>query len=568
MSKRKGDFIEQFIKNEKKREEEGEGEGEGAEHQNKEEDMNPPPPPSRLLLTKTPSRKKRVIISTPLITPTLIISPDKFDNFMFSPSSLTPEKMKLFLKSRKNKLKSYVQIPNIVQQLKTLKQKGSKKLLREKLEELAEHVMTFCKDVGICFSLNVYQNEILRLFEAFKTFDFLIDSERIISNSTANGVIRILKYQNHFSFLPEKEFEAFAILKIPKSQKSDNLSLEFVNGNAINQWTNVFPIFIHTYGLFYIHNDKNFKTSVLMQPGLIPKESFLENVEPLNMSTLKGLSKEIQCQKIDNVGLLGQFYSRVISLRAKIASNDANFMFKELPFLLFQLYHALSILKDEFTHYDLHDQNVLLVPLDGYVEWEYSFKGSIITFQSQYLIKIIDYGRSFTKEGKKYIQYLKKICKEDYPNQSYGIYVNQMYSVNPTKSNWSHDLRLIRMVSRTINVINPQNYLYNDIESNLLYNMEYGTMQIDDTNRDPNPSKLYQNINDIYNILGDYCIGDRPDLDIFSEDPMDTNLEYIESLALPKLGTCKVYNNPNTSMKFLFTNDLPHRKTKYFSFHK
>jgi uncharacterized protein YabN with tetrapyrrole methylase and pyrophosphatase domain len=33
----------------------------------------------------------------------------------------------------------------------------------------------------------------------------------------------------------------------------------------------------------------------------------------------------------------------------------------ELPSILYQVYFALSVLKDEFTHYDLHTNNVMYI---------------------------------------------------------------------------------------------------------------------------------------------------------------------------------------------------------------
>jgi len=54
---------------------------------------------------------------------------------------------------------------------------------------------------------------------------------------------------------------------------------------------------------------------------------------------------------------------------------------------------------NDFTHYDLHSDNVMIYkPVNGgYIQYNYHFVDNhkVISFQSQYLVKIIDYGRCY-----------------------------------------------------------------------------------------------------------------------------------------------------------------------------
>ena len=85
-------------------------------------------------------------------------------------------------------------------------------------------------------------------------------------------------------------------------------------------------------------------------------------------------------------------------------------------YAIYQIYFALGGLATIFTHYDLHPDNVILYkPVDGkYIEFHYHLRNETVSFKSQYIAKMIDYGRSFINHGNKSsAEYYKKICTED-----------------------------------------------------------------------------------------------------------------------------------------------------------
>jgi len=121
--------------------------------------------------------------------------------------------------------------------------------------------------------------------------------------------------------------------------------------------------------------------------------------------------------------------------------------------IMAQVYFALGQLTDEFVHYDLHTHNVLLYePVPGkYLEFHYHFDdGSVVSFKSKYVAKIIDYGRSYIKESPKIHE---KICDtEDCdPRCGWGYGFNWMttedetgpdeFFISSALHNPSHDLR-------------------------------------------------------------------------------------------------------------------------------
>ena len=83
--------------------------------------------------------------------------------------------------------------------------------------------------------------------------------------------------------------------------------------------------------------------------------------------------------------------------------------------MLFQVYFPLYYLQEEFTHNDLHSNNILYyTPFPGsnrYVQLIYHMAdGTTISFKSKYIMKIIDYGRSFVKTLS--VETIDAVCSE------------------------------------------------------------------------------------------------------------------------------------------------------------
>jgi hypothetical protein len=58
----------------------------------------------------------------------------------------------------------------------------------------------------------------------------------------------------------------------------------------------------------------------------------------------------------------------------------------------------LTVLGKTYTHYDLHEENVLVYkPFKGekYIDMIYHTKDGIFSYSTEYVAKLIDYGRNY-----------------------------------------------------------------------------------------------------------------------------------------------------------------------------
>lgn len=148
------------------------------------------------------------------------------------------------------------------------------------------------------------------------------------------------------------------------------------------------------------------------------------------------------------------------------------------------------MLSDVFTHYDLHYENVMLYePVKGkHIEYHYHYGARTVTFNSGYLVKIIDYGRCFFEDeqtGYNPRDIYKDLC--DSENEGSSCYYcgedggftwldpNPTYHISSQKRNMSHDLRLIHMLKGFTPTYNA-NLL--QLIQNTLYTHQYGTPEI------------------------------------------------------------------------------------------
>jgi hypothetical protein len=242
-------------------------------------------------------------------------------------------------------------------------------------------------------------------------------------------------------------------LKHSLDTDADNLLYEYYVGKYINKQITRFSCFIETYGVFVnkIDNIKN----IIQTKDL---QTHLQNISEHNNQY------QISCKYSNRLSILIQHINTKKTLGDMIQNKQFNQT--ELLYVLFQIYMPLMCLQEEFTHYDLHMNNVLVYePInDQYIEYHYIIdNNTTIRFKSKYLVKIIDYGRCFFKYDKSdnSEKILEKICKEKYCNfkkertvtekcgnySGYTFLNNKKFDENDfhivsTKCNQSHDLQL------------------------------------------------------------------------------------------------------------------------------
>jgi serine/threonine protein kinase len=218
---------------------------------------------------------------------------------------------------------------------------------------------------------------------------------------------------------------ATGILKIPKGVSKDNLMYEYLAGSKLNQLRHIFPQFIETKHIFYY-------------------EQSLGN--PPDLHRLRNLSPHTPSEGCRTAGHQALLIKEVNGPSLKSKLRDEHFLVNDLAAVLFQIYYTLDALKHDFTHFDLHSENVLLDnPVGKPMLFRYIAFNPPIEFISNFMPKIIDYGRAFVKgidlSGLSSPSCNTTECAPEGRHCGFTYYHHEFQDV--TKPNVSQDLRLL-----------------------------------------------------------------------------------------------------------------------------
>lgn len=244
-----------------------------------------------------------------------------------------------------------------------------------------------------CLDYWPYRAQIKKYFNNYSINSPYAINYKKIGETTYNSKLLEINYNRN-------DCTACSILKFNTSSSKDNLLYEYYVGiNYINNYLSIFPCFVETYSQLYIFNNyQEISQSVpdygydLVALDDVRKNMFGETfntneiIDPIENFT----NNACLYAKNLNIGIMLQYYENFMSLYS-------NQNIPDIPNILMQIYFPLNVLKDEFTHYDLHSENVGIYKLyDGkkYITMTYHFDdGTIISFPTEYISKIIDYGR-------------------------------------------------------------------------------------------------------------------------------------------------------------------------------
>jgi molecular chaperone GrpE (heat shock protein) len=253
---------------------------------------------------------------------------------------------------------------------------------------LRDYLVQTCSDSRTCIAFGTNVDKIKDFFENFKNKTYLIDYATLTGG--ANGNIYLLKYN-------KLNYVAYTILKNTKYDVSDNILYEYIVGLFINKFHKKFPCFLETYNLFF---SDNLVFSDMEYTNIIDTNSkkHTDTKQLLNL-----INKS--CTGPTKINLEIEYVSSPLTMRQ--LSTYIPFWKNSIITSLIQIYMPLSLMANVFTHNDLHTDNVLLYsPLkDGYIKYIYhlSSKETVI-FNSEYIVKIIDYGRSYFKDYNGYFR--------------------------------------------------------------------------------------------------------------------------------------------------------------------
>jgi hypothetical protein len=314
-----------------------------------------------------------------------------------------------------------------------------------------------CPDSIECIGFGEEIFSINAFFDNFTNFNLIDDSKdsKKIGDASANGFIYKLSYL-------KDGYSSLAILKSTQNVNSDNLMYEYNVGLFINGMCPYYTCFLETYGLFKyktIADYTNFKTNDKVSKAEL--NTSLTSI-PLNYA--------IGCKNSQTISLLVQ-YVNGISLADLIQKNrgDLKFVNYDIWCILFQIYYSLSALQENFTHYDLHTDNVMVYEpsKDTYITYNYYLLGGNITFKSRYIAKILDYGHSYFNNGyqggSSVDVYNETLATKSCDSNSragrkadggtdYGMPWGGLsaYNIDTRRRNVSADLRLIYMVGQQL----------------------------------------------------------------------------------------------------------------------
>ena len=301
----------------------------------------------------------------------------------------------------------------------------------------------------------------------FDNFDFTFLSKppktpKEIGRSR-NGTVELLTFQ-------KERYVANTIFKRSNNESSDNLAYEAIVGTFINKQAVRFPCFSKTLGLYYYPEEANQMEDY--KKMVIDKRSLIFSCEhPLSVGIM-----------LENIR--GRTLRQTLWRLTTAPSNFEDFMNKEIIYILYQVYEVLYILSDEFTHNDLDYENVMIcnTVADKHIEFNYHYDDRTVSFNSGYLVKIIDYGRSFFQDKqtgynpRDIYQDLceAKACKNCGSEHGYAFLDQESVEICSQTRNISNDLRLIHMLKNFRSTNEDLNYLLD----NMVFKGHYGTPEI------------------------------------------------------------------------------------------
>jgi hypothetical protein len=368
-----------------------------------------------------------------------------------------------------------------VEQEETKHEKAERKLksffkknlgtIREKVR--GKFLKSICSDSGVCIAFGKEEDKIKKFFNGFVDFQYAV-SRRRVGSVSVNGFVYEITYERD-------DYLAHAVLKSSSRAQADNLSYEFFVGKIINKhFLKKFPCFNETYGLYQYKHTDNYDE---MKSG--NKSMSLQDA----ISLVTSPDIKMECEKSQYLALLTQNIKNAKSFKSMLTSDflKTRGFANDVASCLFQVYFALAEVANQFTHYDLHHDNVLIYePVAGkYIQYKYICSdGKVCKFKSRFLVKIIDYGRSFilepgTSEGS--LAEYNRVCAEPACVSTCGDEVGyawmdpapNQYFLNTTKRNSSHDLWLLAIMFDVHSARFPKKL--KDLLSNVQYGNDVGT---------------------------------------------------------------------------------------------
>jgi hypothetical protein len=330
------------------------------------------------------------------------------------------------------------------------------------------------------FQYNDTKKILIDRYGNMKSFDMMMSEPEKIRHKAVNSTIvknYIKNGNNMFTFL-------YKLKKRSKIESIDNMFYDYCSSSCINEFKVFFPNFPHTFYYFiYYDSDSsifyNRIIKIIDNPENDNIDQFKQNLYLTCRYTENLYSEDdysgIAIEEITGgeqiVNLIEKHLKENIISGSKLKTNDK---FDYILWTYFiQIYSILNSLKNNFTHYDLHFENIIFkpVPNNMYVKINYFLKmadgitNSIqFSVYTKYIPVIIDYGKSnFTCDELNTKKIANILCENNELNKcnvskkpcnliSLGINYSEtsMRPDNVKNNNISQDLRYFALVMQFI----------------------------------------------------------------------------------------------------------------------
>jgi len=269
--------------------------------------------------------------------------------------------------------------------------------------------------------------------------------------------------------------------------------------------------------------------------------------------TNTNISKNIyeSIKNAENISILTQYIKDPMTIEDFLGTEkylQYDIKIVNLVSILFQVYAPLYALRNNFTHYDLHHENVLLYELKQgtFINMQYIYDNETIELKTNKISKIIDYGKAFFKlnEHINSLEIYELICLKDYDgdcgyDSGYHWFKSrkdpyEAYYIDSKKNNQSHDLRLVKEILRLNNENEDTNHPLNALFNNVVYDYRFGTKE------KKTEGKTINNITDLNSALRKYVI-----------DPHYSNCMHQIYRNQQCIGTLKIYMDVQKDMEFV-----------------
>jgi hypothetical protein len=349
--------------------------------------------------------------------------------------------------------------------------------LQSKQLKLAKMLNVVCKNPDNCLAIGYYGDIIKMFFDDFKNFSYVkINQIKRIGKQSVNGFVLEIPFK-------KDRFKAYTVLKCSANPRSDNLFYEYYVGKYfINTYIKKLPCFVETYDCYEIKDESAWNSLYNNSLYNIFYSTNFSNILKLKQTKNTDYHEFGEsCLKNKLLCILIQHFDKFYSFGDEYFENFENIKY-EIVNILYQVYYPLVCLGNKYTHYDLHFNNVFLYkPYEGkqYIKMRYHRNGEVYEFPSEYIVKIIDYGRNYFNNNNTDTQQLldKYICpsKKCDPNcgrdMGYAVIQGDLRSmkIEPGHSNMSYDLNFAYTLKPYLDKLN----IYNDF----IYNNTFGSAE-------------------------------------------------------------------------------------------